>query len=188
MTTLPRPVRIAFFTAITLSVATLGFGCASPGRWGHARTYVPTSDEKTATADAKDLDAPMAVLKPEEWRGKKVRFFMVVDERKPAPGGGAYLSGQLHTLNEINGCENKHDDDSCRVTIKPTGHEKVHAVVRLNGEDDQGELRVGTGSLVRVVGTLSDQLDPDDGKLVVQGNWYRQWPIGYYIKEGDYKQ
>jgi hypothetical protein len=187
----PRPhdnAAIAFFTAITLSVATLGFGCASPGRWGHARTYVPTSDEKTATADAKDLDAPMAVLKPEEWRGKKVRFFMVVDERKPAPGGGAYLSGQLHTLNEINGCENKHDDDSCRVTIKPTGHEKVHAVVRLNGEDDQGELRVGTGSLVRVVGTLSDQLDPDDGKLVVQGNWYRQWPIGYYIKEGDYKQ
>ncbi|MEO7093989.1 MAG: hypothetical protein ABI175_12115, partial [Polyangiales bacterium] len=101
----PRPLRFALFTLCLASVAPLG-GCTSAGRWGHARSYVPTSDEKTAIGDAKDLDAPMAVLKPEEWRGKKVRFFMVVDERKPAPGGGSYLSGQVHTLNEINGCEN----------------------------------------------------------------------------------
>jgi hypothetical protein len=147
--------------------------------------YAPTSEEKSVIADAKELDAPMAQLKPEDWQKKKVRFFMVVDERKPAPGGGAYVSGQLHTLNEVNGCANKHDDDSCRVTIKPTGHDKVHAVLRLAGEDDTGELRVGTGTLLRVVGELTDQLDPDDGKLVVQASWYRQWPMGYYAKEGE---
>ena len=170
------------------AVVALLVGCSSPGRWGHARSYAPTSAEKDATNGARELDAPMAELKPGEWHGVKVRFFMVVDERKPGPGGTAYLSGQLHTLNEINGCENKHDDDSCRVTIKPTGHEKVHAIIHLAGEDDVGELRVGTGTLVRVVGTLSDQLDPDDGKLVVQGSWYRQWPIGYYVKEGELRQ
>ena len=172
---------------VALCVA-LPLACASPGRWGHARAYAPSSDEKSAVADARELDPAMAQLKPEVWKGNKVRFFMVVDERKPGPGGAAYLSGQVHTLNEINACDNKHDDDSCRVTIKPTGHEKVHAVVRLSGDDDTGELRVGTGSLVRVVGVLSDQTDPDDGKLVIQGSWYRQWPIGYYAKEGELRQ
>ncbi|MGZ3424431.1 MAG: hypothetical protein ACXWUG_06345 [Polyangiales bacterium] len=172
-------------------VATLSLGsvaCGGAGRWGHARSYVPTKDEKSATEGARDLDAPMAVLKPEQWRGQKVKFFMVVDERKPGPGGAAYLTGKMHTLNEINGCESRYDEDSCRVTIKPTGHDVVHVVTKLQGEDDVGELRVGSGSLVRVVGTLSEQTDPDDGKLVIQASWYRQWPIGYYAKEGDLKQ
>lgn len=185
----PRLRSLALGVSTLLATSALALACSSPGRWGHARAYAPTSDESNQVEGAKDLDAPMAQLKPEEWRGKKVRFFMVIDERKPGPGGAAYVSGQLHTLNEINNCENKHDDDTCRVTIKPTGHEKVHVVLRLAAaEDDTGELRVGTGTLLRVVGVLSDQPDPDDGKLVVQGTWYRQWPIGYYIKEGDYKQ
>ena len=166
-------------------LVTLATACGGAGRWGYSRNYAPTSEEKSVTEGARELDAPMAALKPEAWRGQKVRFFMVVQDRKPAPGGGAYLTGKQHTLNEINGCENKFDDSSCRVTIKPTGHETVHAVVRLQSDDDVGKLGVSSGSLVRVVGTISDATDPDDGKLVIQGSWYRQWPMGYYAKEGD---
>lgn len=170
------------------ALALLVTACGGAGRWGYSRNYAPTSEEKGATEGAKELDAPMAALKPEAWRGQKVKFFMVVQERKPAPGGGAYLTGKQHTLNEINGCENKFDDSSCRVTIKPTGHETVHAIVRLAGDDDVGKLAVGSGSLVRVVGTITDATDPNDGKLVVQASWYRQWPMGYYVKEGDLLQ
>ncbi|MBK7402975.1 MAG: hypothetical protein IPJ34_43810 [Myxococcales bacterium] len=169
-------------------VAAVLVACGGAGRWGHARNYVPNSEEKSQIEGARELDAPMAQLKPEQWKGAKVRFFLVVSERKPAPGGAAYLTGKIATLNEVNNCENKYDDDSCRVTIKPTLHETVHATIALRAEDDVGELRVGTGTLVRVVGQISDATDPDDGKLVVQGAWYRQWPIGYYIKEGDFKQ
>lgn len=173
---------------LLLSATVLLAACGGAGRWGHSRNYAPTGPEKSAIEGARELDAPMATLKPEAWRGQKVKFFMVVTERKPGPGGAAYLTGKQHTLNEINGCDNKFDDDSCRVTIKPTGHDIVHAVVRLTGDDDVGELRVGSSSLVRVVGTLGDATDPDDGKLVVQASWYRQWPLGYYAKEGDLKQ
>ena len=191
-----RLMRCPFFSAasavslaLTLAAAASVSGCGSPGRWGHSPQYVPASGEQDAIADTRDLnDGAQALLTFEKWKGAKVRFFMVVDERKPGPGGAAYVTGQLHTLNEINGCANKHDNDSCRVTIKPTGHDTVHAIVRLSGEDDIGELRVGTGTLLRVVGVLSDQTDPDDGKLVIQGSWYRQWPIGYYAKEGDLLQ
>jgi hypothetical protein len=180
----PRRARSVAAASLALALA----GCGGAGRWGHARQYVPTGDEKTAVEGVRDLDAPMAVLKPEAWRGQKVRFFMVVAERKPAPGGGAYLTGQLHTLNEINGCENKYDEDSCRVTIKPTGHDTVHAVVKLQGDDDVGPIHVGSGSLVRVVGVLADAPDPDDGKLVITGSWYRHWPAGYYAREGELRQ
>ncbi|GAC1600196.1 MAG: hypothetical protein NVS3B20_21600 [Polyangiales bacterium] len=184
---LPRPLHLALRLALA-ATALPAIACSSGGRWGHARAYEPVKEESPAIADAKDLDAPMAQLKPEAWRGKKVRFFMVADERRPGPGGAAYLSGKMHTLNEINACANKHDEDSCRVTIKPTGHELVHVVTRLVGEDDVGELRVGPGTLLRVVGTLSDKVDEDDGKLVIQASWYRQWPIGYYAKEGELRQ
>ena len=183
----PRPIPLCFSVvgAVLLSAVA---GCAGAGRWGHARQYEPIAEEKANAQDAKDLDAPMAQLKPEAWRGVKVRFFMVVDDRRPGPAGAAYLSGKIHTLNEINACENKHDEDSCRVTIKPTGHEKVHAIVKLRADEDVGELRVGAGSLVRVVGVLGDKSDEEDGKLVVQASWYRVWPIGYYAKEGDLRQ
>jgi hypothetical protein len=171
-----------------LALALLVTACGGAGRWGYSRNYAPTADEKSALEGARELDAPMAALKPEAWRGQKVKFFMVVQDRKPAPGGGAYLTGKQHTLNEINGCENKYDESSCRVTIKPTGHETVHAIVRLSGEDDVGKVAVASGSLVRVVGTITDATDPNDGKLVVQASFYRQWPMGYYAKEGDLLQ
>jgi hypothetical protein len=175
--------RSGFSMLVGLSL--LVVACGGAGRWGYSRNYTPTSEEKSATEGARELDSPMAALKPEAWRGQKVKFFMLVQDRKPAPGGGAYLTGKQHTLNEINGCENKFDESSCRVTIKPTGHETVHAVVRLQSDDDVGKLAVSNGSLVRVVGMITDATDPDDGKLVVQATWYRQWPMGYFVREGD---
>jgi hypothetical protein len=184
----PRPRPIPFLAATLVSFGVMLGGCGGAGRWGHARHYVPTSEEKQAIEGARDLDVPMAQLKPEAWRGQKVRFFMVVGDRRPGPGGAAYLTGKQHVLNEINGCENKFDEDSCRVTIKPTGHETVHAVVRLAGDDDVGAVRVGPGSLLRVVGVLGDATDPDDGRLVIQASWYRQWPLGYYAREGELLQ
>jgi hypothetical protein len=173
---------------VLLALSTSLLACGGGGRWGYARSYKPLSEEESALSGAKELDAPMAALKPEAWRGQKVKFFMVVTDRKQGPGGAAYLTGKTHTLNEINNCENKYDDDTCRVTIKPTGHETVHAIVRLKADDDAGALRVGTGSLVRVIGNLTEATDADDGKLVVQTAFYRQWPIGYYVREGEFRQ
>ena len=60
--------------------------------------------------------------------------------------------------------------------------------MKLQGEDDVGVLHVGAGSLVRVVGVLGEATDADDGKLVINATWYRQWPAGYYAKEGDLRQ
>ena len=183
-----RPNAFAVL-AIALGFASpLVSGCSSPGRWGHSRAYAPTSEESKMIAQARDFDAPMARLKPEAWQGALVRFFMVVDQRQPGPDGASYLRGKIHTLNEINGCENRYDESSCRVTIKPGAHDTVHVAVRLHGDDDAGVLHVFAGTLVRVVGVLSDKPDPKDGKLVIRATWYRQWPAGYYAREGEVNQ
>jgi hypothetical protein len=188
---LPRPrpipmIRSAFCLAAV--AALLSAGCGGPNRWGYARNYVPTPTEKGAEDGAKPLDAAMAELKPDEWRNKKVHFFMVVDERKDASSGVAYLTGKMHVRNEVNGCSNKHDDDSCRVTVKPGAGAVVHVQTTIAPEDREGELRVGKGSLLHVVGVLREKVDEGDGKLVVDASFYRQWPIGYYAFEGDLLQ
>jgi hypothetical protein len=183
----PRPRPIPFVAVAVASLALVACS-GSTNRWGYARQYAPTPAEKDASVSAKELDAPMAQLKPEEWRGKKVVFYMIVSDRKDV-GAGAYLTGKLHVRNEINQCSNFHDEDSCRVTIKPGEHDVVHvAVPQMPVEDNDGELRVTRSSLVRVVGTLREKVDADDGKLVIDASWYRQWPYGYYALEGDLRQ
>jgi hypothetical protein len=190
---LPRPrpiplVRRSARSLVALALASVAFGCAGPNRWGYARDYVPTPPEKSAEEGARPLDATMAELKPEEWRGKKVHLFLVIDERKDASAGAAYLTGKMHVRNEVNGCANKHDEDTCRVTIKPGEGATVHVQTTLVAEDREGELRVGKGTLLHVVGALREKVDPDDGKLVVDVSFYRQWPIGYYAREGEFIQ
>lgn len=178
----------ALVVLVALVVAALTVACSSGGRYGYTRKYVPTADEKRMTADVRVLDPKMAQIDPENWQGSRVTFYMVVHDRRGGPAGAAYLTGRVHTRNEINTCANKFDDESCRVTIKPAGHETIHLVVRLLGDDDVGDLRVGGGSLLRVVGTVFDKYDETDGKPVIQAHWYRHWPIGYYAREGELRQ
>ena len=67
----------------------------------------------------------------------------------------------------------------------PLEHAIVHALVKLNGEDDIGKLSVGAGSLLRVVGTIRDDVDPNDGSPMVRVSYYRHWPRGYYVTTKD---
>ena len=63
------------------------------------------------------------------------------------------------------------------------------------------EVRVKQGETVRfvvknggkamhemVIGTLEEQADAHDGKLVVRGEFYRHWPIGEFVREGELLQ
>lgn len=192
----PRPRPIPFVRRASsplLSAALIAFalaaaGCGGPNRWGYARSYSPLPTEKSAEEGARPFDPTMAELKPEEWRNKKVHFFFIVDERKDASGGVVYLTGKMHVRNEVNGCANKHDEESCRVTVKPGEGAVVHVQTTLVAEDQAGQLRVGKGTLLHVVGVVREKVDADDGKQVVEASFYRQWPMGYYVFEGDLLQ
>jgi hypothetical protein len=56
----------------------------------------------------------------------------------------------------------------------------VWALVSLRAEDDMGSSAIGQRSLVRIAGTLGQDVSPTDGAPVVHATWYRHWPRFHY--------
>lgn len=174
----------ALGAALLAALLLLVTGCHSAGLYGHARTYVPLSDEATAAAHATEYDPVMAQRMPDKWRGKPVSVFGVVKQRTPGPGGTTDLTLSVRTLAKRNLCSNR-SDDSCRVTVSDHEYAVVHALVKLREEDNIGKTSVGIGSLVRVVGVIGDNVDPGDGSPVIRASYYRHWPRDYYVTTAD---
>jgi hypothetical protein len=162
------------------SLVPFAIGCAGPGLYGHAKTYAPLADEEKAIAGAREYDPVMAVRQPEEWSKQPVSLFGVVTNRG-ATGGVAYLQISVRKLEPRNLCENAQDEDTCRVTVSDTEFGVVHAAVTLKGEDDVGEHSVGPGSLLRIVGQLGQDTDPNDGTPIIRATYYRHWPRHSFV-------
>ncbi len=159
--------------------------CHSPGPWGHAVQYAPTSEEEAEAKDARAYDPVMVQREPEVWRKGKLVLFGIVTSRAPGPGGGAYLTLSVRRLEPRNLCANANDEDTCRVTVSDRDFGVVHAILALRPEDDTGQHSVGIGSLVRVVGKLGEDVDPSDGAPVVRASFYRHWPRHYFATKAN---
>lgn len=155
--------------------------CRSSGPYSYAPKYVATSEEETATTGAREYDPVMYQREPETWRKSPTMLFGVVSSRAPGPGGQAYLTLSVRRLEPRNLCSNAKDDDTCRVTVTDRDFGKVHALVKLRPEDDVGEKSTGVGSLVRIVGQLGEDVDPNDGTPILRASFYRHWPRYYYV-------
>jgi len=166
--------------AWALSAALLLSGCGSAGPYGHSQLYSPLDEETKATNGSVDFDPVMAKRSPEQWKGKTVSLFGVVLARSPGSSGNTEVKLSVRTLEPRNLCDSS-DEDSCRVTVSDREYAVVHALLHLATEDDIGELSLGPQSLVRVVGALSDDVDPSDGEPIVVAKYYRHWPRGYYV-------
>ncbi len=158
--------------------------CGSAGPYGHSRVYSPLDEEKVATTNSLEYDPVMAKRSPEKWKGKLISLFGVVVDRQPGSGGNAEVKLSVRTLEPRNLCDSE-DEDSCRVTVSDHEYDVVHALLHLSTADDLGEHSVGLGSLVRVVGTLSDDVDPSDGEPILKATYYRHWPRGFYVTTAD---
>lgn len=166
-------LAVPLFSLLTLA-------CHSGGPYGFARTYQPLSAEKSALENTREFDPVMAERDKEDWKKGSVSLFGVVKSRSSAKSGGAYLTLSMRTLSERNLCED-FDEDTCRVTVSEHEHATIHAIVKLSSEDEVGEHSINKGSLVRVVGKLTDEVDPDDGASVLQVSYYRHWPRHFYV-------
>ncbi|MGD0524904.1 MAG: hypothetical protein ABSE49_07165 [Polyangiaceae bacterium] len=156
-------------------------GCYSAGAYGHAPRYVELSEETTAAAGAREYDPVMVERQPEEWRKGRVSLFGVVDTRTAGPGGQALLKLSVRRLDPRNLCVNEHDDDTCRVTVSDKDFGVVYALVTLRGDDDVGPRAVGQRSLVRIVGTVGQDVSPSDGAPIIHTTFARHWPAYFYV-------
>ena len=158
--------------------------CHSPGMYGYSRAYSATDEETSALQGSQEYDPVMANRRPQKWRGKPVSLFGVVTERHQGSAGAADLRLSVRTLEARNLCESA-DESTCRVTVSEREHAVVHALVKLSGDDDVGQLSVGQGSLLRIVGKISDAAHRDDGAPIFQVNYYRHWPRNYFVTSKD---
>lgn len=157
--------------------------CSSPGQYGYSRAYSPLDAEAKAGEGAREYDPVMAKRVPDEWKKSKIMLFGVVKARKDVAGGGTDLTLGMRALAERNLCDDA-DESSCRVTVSNREHATVHVLARLASGDDIGKFSVQIGSLLRVVGHLTDDAAPD-GDAVVRADYYRHWPRGEYVTTAD---
>ena len=166
--------------ALALALALSPLGCHSAGPYGYARSYQPLSAEDSASQGAREYDPVMAERDKADWKKSTISVFGVVKGRASEKGGGAYLLLSMRTLSDRNLCDD-FDEDTCRVTVSEHEHATIHATLKLSREDDIGQYSVGKGSLVRVIGKLSDEVDPDDGGPVLHVSYYRHWPRHFFV-------
>jgi len=69
---------------------------------------------------------------------------------------------------------------SCRVTVSERSGGEFSALISLRPGDQSGPNRLWTGSLVRVYGTPTGDLD-EDGGPVMRVDYYRHWPRSQYV-------
>jgi len=179
----PRRRLCALVAAATVAFGALA-GCHSAGQYGYARVYAPLSDEEDAAEGAKEYDPVMLEREPANWRGQRVSVFGVVKQRSQAPGGNAYLTLSVRTLATRNLCDQM-DEDTCRVTVSDNEFAVLHATVNLRPDDALGKESLAAGSLVRVIGTLTDAVDKTDGMQVLKAGYYRHWPRNFYVTMAD---
>ena len=168
---------VALLSALAVSLTS----CEGAGLYDHAVRYVPLPGEEAAAKGARDYDPVTVHTQPEMWRDVPVSLFGVVVGRTPGPGGAAYVTMTIRRLEPRNLCEYAADEASCRTTVSDRDFGLVHAVVALRHEDDIGEHSLGSGSLLRIVGPLSQESDPSDGNPVVRATFYRHWPRYFFV-------
>jgi hypothetical protein len=172
--------RSAFAVALPL----LFVACHSAGPYGFARNYQPLSAEDQAREGAREYDPVMAERDKDDWKKATISLFGVVKSRAPAKDGGAYVLLSMRTLSDRNLCDD-FDEDTCRVTVSEHEHALLHATLKLASEDEIGQYSVGKGSLLRVIGKLSDEVDPSDGSPVLRVSYYRHWPRHFFVTTAD---
>jgi hypothetical protein len=172
---------------IAFALPLLVLGCHSAGPYGFSRSYQPLSAEESALGGAREYDPVMAERDKGEWQKGATSLFGVVKSRASSKDGSAYLTLSMRTLSDRNLCTD-FDEETCRVTVSEHEHATVHATLKLASEDDMGQYSVGKGSLVRVVGKLTDEVDPDDGAPVLRASYYRHWPRHYFVTTADAAQ
>lgn len=165
---------------LVLALPVLLLGCHSAGPYGYSRTYQPLSAESSAAEGAREYDPVMAERDKDAWKKATISLYGVVKSRTQAKDGSAYVLLSMRTLSDRNLCDD-FDEDTCRVTVSEHEHATLHAKLKLSSEDELGQYSVGKGSLLRVIGKLTDEVDPDDGSSVLQVSYYRHWPRNFFV-------
>lgn len=153
-------------------------GCGG-NPYGYAPEYEALSDETPYQERAAELSYEDVRRNPEGFSDRTLGWFGVVTSLKQESGGHARVGLMLRFHQPRHLCSGP-TDDSCRVTISEREAGPFTAILEMRPEDTLGSARLNVGSLVRVYGHVTGDLD-DEGGPVLIADYYRYWPHGSYV-------
>ena len=176
-----RQVPLYFIVRVgaCFSFCLAALACAS-SPYGYAQVYEPASGEANAARDAQPFDPVMAQRNQRSWVGKRVSIFGVVKSVESAPQGGHFLQLSVRNLQPRNLCSDS-NEDTCRVTVTERQFTTLYGLVRLKPQYTAGPDAVRPGSLVRVIGAVSESPYKKSGGTVVESDFFRHWPAQTYV-------
>jgi len=176
--------------ALIAGITALAASACGPGPYGFARYYVPTDAEKPFDKQSSELPYSIVAADPAKYQDRLIAWFGIVKQVTPAKDGKHLVVLSHNSHRERHLCEGQ-STRSCRVTVnfKETGI--FSAILALRPEDlKPGLQKLQPGSLMRVFGKVRCSKDEDDaltceyndqGGLVLDGVYYRQWPSEYFM-------
>ncbi len=153
-------------------------GCGGAGAYGYAPTYAPLSAEQDHLEAAVDLSYEEVRRDADGHRSTLLGWFGTV-ERLERDGERATVRLSLRTLAPRNLCADE-TDASCRVTVSEREGGTFTTSFPLHADDREGENKLWQGSLVRVYGRPTGEVNDEDG-VFLETTWYRHWPRGTYV-------
>lgn len=153
-------------------------GCGGAGAYGYAPIYAPLSAEEDLLEAAVDLSYEEVRRDADGHRSTLLGWFGTV-ERLERDGEQATVRLSLRTLAPRNLCADE-TDGSCRVTVSERAGGTFTTSFPLRAEDREGESKLWQGSLVRVYGRPTGEVNDEDG-VFLETAWYRHWPRGTYV-------
>ncbi|MDP3277550.1 MAG: hypothetical protein Q8Q09_20355 [Deltaproteobacteria bacterium] len=178
----PSVLRVVTLLASALSL--FGTGCGGGGRYGYSREYVFLPDER-AIAERADETAVYDEVRrlPDRFTDRTLSWWGVVTEVESASNGSARVTMQLRTHQPRHLCADE-TDASCRVTINERDGGSFTALVQLTPDDQAGENRVQTLSMMHVYGAVVQGEYNREGGPILRTQFYRHWPRGQYVTTG----
>lgn len=161
----------------------LVLGCGGAGPYGYAREYVPLGDEEPHIESATEITYEEVRRDPEDFRSTKLGWFGVVTEVNVDGNGAGTITMTYRTLGARNLCDDERAS-SCRVTVSERAGGPFTAQVQLRPDELSGEKKLWIGSLVKIYGTPTGELDRESGGPILQAEFHRHWPRGTYVTTG----
>ena len=164
-------------------------GCG-PGPYGFARYYVPSEAEEPFHTQAREYSYGIVAADPDDFEGQLIAWFGIVEKVTETQDGRWLVRLSHNKHRERHLCESE-SSSSCRVTVHFKSSGGFSALLDIEPKDLVPSLdKIQPGTLMRVFGRVrckqdeegKPQCDFDDqGGVLLDGVYYRQWPARYYI-------
>ena len=151
--------------------------------YGFSRSYHPLGREDELLRTATVPGYEEVHTNPGAFHSQTIAWFGVVTSVEPGANGQSLVHMTFRTHRDRHLCADE-TDGSCRVTVSDRPVGPFSATLAILPDDASGQNRLATGSLLRVFGSPTGDIDGEGGPVLAV-SYYRHWPRGTWVTTAD---